>query len=100
MSEHNIIKYGGKDSTHHWDTCSTCDSKLNIEAHIPDRETSHGTGPVKCIKCEFLIAPAKQGKGLSNKAVAGIVIGSISAVVLGGFIIWLRLRKMPLKIRK
>ena len=100
MSEHNITKYGGKDSAYHWDTCSTCDSKLNIEAHIPDRETSHGTGPVKCIKCGFLITPAKQGKGLSNKAVAGIVIGSVSAVVLGGFIIWLRLRKMPLKIRK
>ncbi len=93
---HKITKYGGKDSTGHWDTCSTCNNKFNFEEHTPDREYPDETNSVKCIKCGFLIAPAKQSKGLSGKAVAGIIIGSVTVVVLGGFVIWLRSRKMPL----
>lgn len=93
---HNITKYGGKDSTGHWDTCATCNNKLNFEEHIPDRKSPDKNNPVKCTKCGFLIASAKQRKGLSSKAVAGIVIGSVAVVVLVGFVIWLRSRKMPL----
>ena len=94
---HNITKYGGKDSTGHWDTCSTCNAKFNFEEHTPNRESPDETNPVKCTKCGFLIAPAKQSKGLSGKAVAGIVVSSVAVVVLvGGFVIWLRSRKMPL----
>ena len=93
---HKITKYGGKDSTGHWDTCSTCNNKFNFEEHTPDREYPDETNSVKCIKCGLLIAPAKQSKGLSGKAVAGIIIGSVTVVVLGGFVIWLRSRKMPL----
>ena len=54
---HNTTQYGGKDSSGHWDTCSTCDNKLNFEAHTPDRENADETNPVKCTKCDFVIAP-------------------------------------------
>ena len=96
---HNITKYGGKDSTGHWDTCSTCNDKFNFEEHTPDRESPDETNSVKCTKCGFLIAPAKQSKGLSDKAVAGIIIGSVAVVVLGGFVIWLRLRKKRCRVK-
>ena len=55
---HNTTQYGGKDSSGHWDTCSTCDNKFNFEAHTPDREKADETNPVKCTKCDFVIAPA------------------------------------------
>lgn len=93
---HNITKYGGKDSTGHWDTCSTCNEKFNFEEHTPDRESPDESNSVRCTKCGLLIAPAKQSKGRSGKAVAGIIIGSVAVVVLGGFVIWLRSRKKPL----
>ena len=96
---HNITKYGGKDSTGHWDTCSTCNDKFNFEEHTYDRESPNETNSVKCTKCGFLIAPAKQSKGLSDKAVAGIIIGSVAVVVLGGFVIWLRLRKKRCRVK-
>ena len=96
---HNITKYGGKDSTGHWDTCSTCNGKFNFEEHTPDRESPGETNPVKCKKCGFLIVPAKQSKGLSGKAVAGIIIGSVAVVALGGFVIWLRLRKSRFRVK-
>ena len=55
---HNTTQYNGKDSSGHWDTCSTCDNKLNFEAHTPDREKADETNPVKCTKCGFVITPA------------------------------------------
>ena len=55
---HNLTKYGGKDGTGHWDTCSTCDNKLNVEAHTPDRAKPDETNPVKCTKCGYIITPA------------------------------------------
>ena len=55
---HNTTQYNGKDSSGHWDTCSTCDDKLNFEAHTPDREKADETNPVKCTKCGFVITPA------------------------------------------
>ena len=55
---HNTTQYGGKDSSGHWDTCSTCDNKFNFEAHTPDREKADETNPVKCTKCDFEITPA------------------------------------------
>ena len=55
---HTKTQYGGKDSTGHWDTCSTCDNKFNFEAHTPDREKADETNPVKCTKCGFEITPA------------------------------------------
>ena len=55
---HNTTQYGGKDSTGHWDTCSTCDNRFNFEAHTPDREKADETNPVKCTKCDFVITPA------------------------------------------
>ena len=96
---HNITKYGGKDSTGHWDTCSTCNDKFNFEEHTYDRESPDETNSVKCTKCGFLITPAKQSKGLSDKAVAGIIIGSVAIVVLGGFVIWLRSRKNRCRVK-
>ena len=96
---HNITKYCGKDSTGHWDTCSTCNDKFNFEEHTYDRESPDETNSVKCTKCGFLITPAKQSKGLSDKAVAGIIIGSVAIVVLGGFVIWLRSRKNRCRVK-
>ena len=55
---HNTTKYNGKDSSGHWDTCSTCDNKFNFEAHTPDREKVDETNPVKCTKCGYEITPA------------------------------------------
>ena len=55
---HNTTQYGGKDSSGHWDTCSTCDNKFNFEAHTPDREKADETTPVKCTKCDFVIESA------------------------------------------
>ena len=55
---HNTTKYNGKDSSGHWDTCSTCKNKFNFEAHTPDREKADETNPVKCTKCGFEITPA------------------------------------------
>ena len=55
---HNTTQYGGKDSSGHWDTCSTCDNKFNFEAHTPDREKADETNSVKCTKCDFVITPA------------------------------------------
>ena len=58
FAPHNTTKYNGKDSSGHWDTCSTCDNKFNFEAHTPDREKADETNPVKCTKCGFEITPA------------------------------------------
>ena len=58
FAPHNTTKYNGKDSSGHWDTCSTCDNKFNFEAHTPDREKADETNPVKCTKCGFEIIPA------------------------------------------
>ena len=58
FAPHNTTQYGGKDSSGHWDTCSTCDNKFNFEAHTPDREKADETNPVKCTKCGFEITPA------------------------------------------
>ena len=58
FAPHNTKQYGGKDSSGHWDTCSTCDNKFNFEAHTPDREKADETNPVKCTKCGFEITPA------------------------------------------
>ena len=58
FAPHNTTKYNGKDSSGHWDTCSTCDDKFNFEAHTPDREKADETNPVKCTKCGFEITPA------------------------------------------
>ena len=55
---HNTTQYGGKDSSGHWDKCSTCDNKFNFEEHTPDREKADETHPVKCTKCGFEITPA------------------------------------------
>ena len=55
---HNTTQYGGKDSSGHWDKCSTCDNKFNFEEHTPDREKADETNPVKCTKCGFVITPA------------------------------------------
>ncbi len=55
---HNTTQYGGKDSSGHWDKCSTCDNKFNFEEHTPDREKVDETNPVKCTKCGFVITPA------------------------------------------
>lgn len=55
---HNTTQYGGRDSSGHWDKCSTCDNKFNFEAHTPDREKADETNPVKCTKCGFVITPA------------------------------------------
>ena len=55
---HNTTQYNGKDSSGHWDKCSTCDNKFNFEAHTPDREKADETNPVKCTKCDFVITPA------------------------------------------
>ena len=55
---HNTTQYGGKDSSGHWDKCSTCDNKFNFEAHTPDREKADETNPIKCTKCGFEITPA------------------------------------------
>ena len=55
---HNTTQYGGRDSSGHWDKCSTCDKKFNFEAHTPDREKADETNPVKCTKCDFVITPA------------------------------------------
>ena len=97
---HNITKYGGKDDTGHWDICSTCNDKFNFEEHTPNRESPDETNPVKCTKCGFLIAPAKQSEGLSGKVIAGIVIGSVAVVVLvGGLVIWLRSRKSQSRVK-
>ena len=58
FASHNTTQYNGKDSSGHWDTCSTCDNKFNFEAHTPDREKADETNPVKCTKCGFEITPA------------------------------------------
>ena len=58
FASHNTTQYNGKDSSGHWDTCSTCDNKFNFEAHTPDREKADETNPVKCTKCDFVITPA------------------------------------------
>ena len=58
FAPHNTTQYNGKDSSGHWDTCSTCDNKFNFEAHTPDREKADETNPVKCTKCGFEITPA------------------------------------------
>ena len=58
FAPHNTTQYGGKDSSGHWDKCSTCDNKFNFEAHTPDREKADETNPVKCTKCGFEITPA------------------------------------------
>ena len=55
---HNTTQYGGKDSSGHWDKCSTCDNKFNFEEHTPGREKADETNPVKCTKCGFVITPA------------------------------------------
>ncbi len=55
---HNTTQYGGKDSSGHWDTCSTCDNKFNFEAHTPDRTEATEDDPVKCLDCGYVIEPA------------------------------------------
>ena len=91
---HNLTKYGGKDNTEHWDTCSTCNNKFNEEAHIPDRENPDSTSPAKCAKCGFVFTPTNKNNEISNKSIAGIVIGSVTTVGIGGFFVfWFAVKK-------
>ena len=57
-ASHTITRYGGKDRSGHWDTCSTCYNRFNIEKHTPNREKADETNPVKCTKCGFVITAA------------------------------------------
>ena len=50
-----------KDETGHWHTCQNtgCTEKLDLAAHIPDREAADYENPVLCTECGYEITPVR-----------------------------------------
>ena len=83
------------DANNHWNECS-CGDKANVGAH------SDGNADGKCDTCDYQMAngggapetPDNPKDGLSGGAIAGIVVGSVVVLGLGGFaLVWFVIKK-------
>lgn len=84
-----------KNADEHWNECA-CGDKANKAAHTDENNDG------KCDICEYaMVTPENpeeniesEKTGLSGGAIAGIVIGSVAVVGLGGFsIFWFVIKK-------
>ena len=82
------------DANNHWNECS-CGDKANVGAH------SDGNADGKCDTCDYQMGnggapenPEQPKDGLSGGAIAGIVVGSVVVLGLGGFaLVWFVIKK-------
>jgi len=83
------------DANNHWNECS-CGDKANKNAH------NDGNADGKCDVCDYQMTngggnietPDESKDGLSGGAIAGIVVGSVVVVGVGGFaIFWFVIKK-------
>ncbi len=93
--EHNHGTVWESDANNHWNECS-CGDKANVGAH------SDGNADGKCDTCDYQMGngggapenPDKPKDGLSGGAIAGIVVGSVVVLGLGGFaLVWFVIKK-------
>ena len=75
------------DSANHWQECA-CGAKQNESAH----SDSNGNGG--CDICGYKMVAKEEPKGLSGGAIAGIVVGGVAVVGIGGFsVVWFIIKK-------
>ena len=95
VHEHNHGTAWESDANNHWNECS-CGDKANVGAH------SDGNADGKCDTCDYQMGngggaaetPDTPKDGLSGGAIAGIVVGSVVVLGLGGFaLVWFVIKK-------
>ena len=96
--EHNHGTAWENNADEHWNECS-CGDKANKAGHVD--ENADG----KCDVCDYQMTngggapenPDKPKEGLSGGAIAGIVVGGVAVVGLGGFaLVWFVIKKKSL----
>ncbi len=92
-AQHNHGTTWESDANNHWNECS-CGDKANIGTHA--NSDSNG----KCDTCDYQMGnggaptPDEPKDGLSGGAIAGIVVGLVVVLGLGGFaLVWFAIKK-------
>ena len=93
-AQHNHGTAWESDANNHWNECS-CGDKANVGTHAD----SDNNG--KCDICDYQMgnggvpeSPDEPKDGLSGGAIAGIVVGSVVVLGLGGFaLVWFVIKK-------
>lgn len=84
---HSYSSEWKSDSAKHWQECA-CGAKQNESAH----SDSNGNGG--CDICGYKMVTEEEPKGLSGGAIAGIVVGGVAIVGIGGFsVVWFIIKK-------
>ena len=84
---HSYSSEWKSDSAKHWQECA-CGAKQNESTH----SDSNGNGG--CDICGYKMVTEEEPKGLSGGAIAGIVVGSVAVVGIGGFsVVWFIVKK-------
>lgn len=84
---HSYSSEWKSDSTNHWQECA-CGAKQYERAH----SDSNGNGG--CDICGYKMVAKEEPKGLSGGAIAGIVVGGVAIVGIGGFsVVWFIVKK-------
>ena len=93
-AQHNHGTTWESDANNHWNEC-TCGDKANVGTH------ADGDNNGKCDTCDYQMGnggapetPDEPKDGLSGGAIAGIVVGSVVVLGLGGFaLVWFVIKK-------
>jgi len=102
---HNYGTEWKSDGTQHWHECTVCHAagEKQEHAYTDDKDAECNTcgytrtidtDPITPDPTDPVEEPAEEKKGLSGGAIAGIVIGSVAVVGVGGFaIFWFVIKK-------